>query len=631
MLQPLPPMSNASTSHAIAYRGLMGESWSGRGQTPAWLRTLESEGKSRSEYESGSPPIEQGGTTSPTLTEQLAAINLYTDTSQNVVHQLPVDTVHESPFNPRTNYTESDTAEMVESAKAVGIATPVLVRMRADGSHELVFGHRRLRAAKVAGLSFIPAIVRDLTDSQSAQLQAVENTQRINLDPIDEGLGYAAWIKSHGISKDELVRQTGKSRTHIYNRLKLATLGEEGQKALRAGQIKSEVATLIARVPSVKHQAQALKMILDNSNPDYSGELMPHRKARDMLAEKFTLDLKGVIWMLDDADLVDSAGACTVCPKRSGVDPIIYKDLLGDDARRYQPGATGENVCTDPMCFDVKKTAQLKRNQGELEASGKTVIAGNKARQAIGALGEVKGGYVALKDVKAALKKFSGKDADVAKPQVMTIQNPRDGKTVEVVKLADLTAAGITVEEKKPSNNYNYEAQRLAEKKATNKQNAVSAELFRLVHEKAATTPRSTLDMQLIAKALWSAVDHPAKPHLAKLFGETESSIMEKISTMSPDELGLFMLDCVISDNIESYGPSYKPEQLYVAAMHYGIDLETVKQSLGITAAQAAKPAKAKKATKAEEQANAAAEADGGDDQDEQEQGYEAQNEEADA
>ncbi|WP_349281242.1 ParB/RepB/Spo0J family partition protein [Polaromonas hydrogenivorans] len=402
------------------------------------------------------------------LIKQRDTINLYTDAKVNRVEQLLLGTVHESPFNPRTNYPADEMQELAESAKAVGILQPVLVRPRGDGSYELVFGHRRHRAALMAKLEFIPAIVRDLTDAQSAQLQAVENVQRRDLDPIDEALGYAAFIAAHGITKDELARQIGKSRTHVYNRLKLATLHAPGQAALRAGKIRTEVATAVARVVGEKNQAKALALALE---PGYGGELKSYRAARAELVEKFTLDLKGALWALDDATLVPSAGACTVCPKRSGVDPLVYADLVDNKAyvHHYDSTPKGENVCTDSDCFATKKTAQLKRQQEALEAKGKVMLVGNAARKAVDAQGNVKGDYIPVSEMREALKSANKGTAGPA-VTTLTIQNPRDGKTIEVVKRKEAEAAGVKTPPAKPVNSRTdwnaYELDRKEDEKA---------------------------------------------------------------------------------------------------------------------------------------------------------------------
>ena len=520
------------------------------------------------------------------IEKQRDTINLYTDATVNQVQQLLPATIHESPFNPRTNFPAEEMEELAESARAVGIMQPVLVRPRGDGSYELVFGHRRHRAAMMARLPFIPAIVRDLTDAQSAQLQAVENVQRRDLDPIDEALGYAAFIAAHGISKDELARQIGKSRTHVYNRLKLATLHAPGQAALRAGKMLTEVAGCVARIPGEKNQAKALAIALEPGN---YGELKSYRKVRSELAEKFMLDLKAALWALDDAGLVESAGACTACPKRSGVDPIVYADLVNKAAYNdYTP--KGDNVCTDSDCFAEKKTAQLKRQQEALEAKGKIMVTGNAARKAVDAQGNVKGDYIPVSQMREALK--SANKAGTAGPAVttLTIQDPRNGKTIEVVKRKEAEAAGVKTPLAKPVNsrtNWNaYELERKEDAKAREVKAAAQTRLnvaaLHKVRETAAKVLPGIFELRLIAQVAIDGVAYIDKGTLLALYdAEDADDLKAKVGRMPHHELTALLLDCALVDSVRmlSYGKPDAPTQLLAAAKQYGVDVDVVRKA----------------------------------------------------
>ncbi|MDH6185319.1 ParB/RepB/Spo0J family partition protein [Polaromonas sp. CG_23.6] len=521
----------------------------------------------------------------PVLTEHRKTLNLYLDSKLNQVQQLLPATIHASPFNPRTNYPEDAMQELTNSAKEVGIIQPVLVRPRGNGSYELVFGHRRHRAALQAGLSIMPAIVRDLTDAQSAQLQAVENVQRRDLDPIDEALGYAAFIAAHGITKDELARQTGKSRTHVYNRLKLATLHPAGQAALRAGKLRTEVATLVARVPGEKNQAKALALALEGG---YAGELKSYRTARSELAEKFTLDLKTALWALDDADLVESAGACTACPKRSGVDPIVYADML--DKKGYNDYTPkGDNVCTDSDCFAGKKSAQLKRQQEALEAKGKVMVVGNAARKAVDAQGNVKGDYIPISEMREALKSVNNGTAGPA-VTILTIQDQRSGKTIEVVKRKEAEAAGVKTPAAKTTNsrmNWNaYELDRKEEEKVRDAKAAAQTRLnvvaLRKVRETATRVSTGVFELRLIAQVAIAGVAYKDRDTLLALHDTKDIEALRiKAGRMSHKELNALLLDCALVDHVRafSYGKPEAPAALLAAATQYGVEVEDVRSA----------------------------------------------------
>lgn len=584
--------------------------------------------------ESGTtPPDLVEALAAPVLAEQLATIALYTDPTLNVVQNIDLDLIDDSPFQSRTVYPEDYIQGLAESMKVAGMLSAMLLRPKADGRFENVFGHCRKRGARLAGVTHGPAIVRELTDAESAQLQAIENLQRKDLDPIDEARSFADYITAHKCTKDEFCRRTGLSRTLVYNRLKLATLGKEGRDAMRAGKIKAEVATLIARVPNEKHQAQAVKMILDKTwNVEAPDEVMTTRKARDMLREKFTLTLKGVLWAQDDATLVPSAGACTVCPKRSGVDPVLYQDLLGD-TRSYYSHPKGENVCTDPACFDSKKTAQLKANQTVLESKGKTVIAGNKARQAIGADGQVKNGYIPLSEVRDAIKKATVKGKPAPEVVISVIQNPRDGKTVEVVKIDEVKAAGVKVAARPKSNHTHYgspewkeqEKQREAAREKLRQeqelQTRFNMHVLDKVREAAALVTRNVFDLQLVARVALDGVAHHDTGALEKLYKVGSIATLHKmVGSMDATALGQLTLDCalVFHVNAAQYGAK-PPGPLLQAAKHYGVNVEELKR-IAKSAGAEVSTGKAAKGAKGKAKAAAPAEAD-----EEQEEGAEVE------
>ena len=521
-----------------------------------------------------------------TLAEQLEVIGLYTDTALNKVHQLKLGRVRESPFNPRTNFAPEEMQDLADSVKAVGIMQPVLVRPLANGDYELVFGHRRHRAAQLAGLGVIPAIVRDLNDAKSAQLQAVENVQRRDLDPIDEALGYAAMLATHGMSKDELAVQIGKSRTHVYNRLKLATLHPEGQAALRAGKLRAEVATLVARVPGAKNQAKALALALEGG---FAGELKSYRTARAELTEKFTLDLKGALWALDDADLVAGAGACTGCPSRSGVDPIVYADFVQKQAYNDYTHK-GENICTDSDCFAAKKAAQLKREQEALEAKGKLVVSGNAARKALDAYGKVKSDYIPVSDVKDELKRVA--KAGTAGPAVttLTVQDPRTGKTVEVVKRKEAEAAGLAIPATPVNADLEWEEKRKAREVEAQRQSEENMSLLLQVRAVANMAPAGTFELRLMAQAALAGVGYYDHEVLAKLYDvEDTEAIKVHVKTMNSTQLMRLMLDCALVHNTKTQthyaNHGKEPGPLLAAAQQYGIEAEAEAAAAAAAAA----------------------------------------------
>jgi ParB/RepB/Spo0J family partition protein len=177
---------------------------------------------------------------------------------------LPHGMLVESRFNPRKTFNTGKLTELSKSIKQCGIMQALLVRpVLIDGAvmYEIVFGHRRYRAAGMAGLPEVPVMVRTLTDAQVRRYQAIENLQREDLNPIEEAQGFADYCRTEKISKQKLADFIGVSRTTVYNQLKLLELCAEGQDLVQRGVLGTELAVQVARVGAAEAQAPVLKRI----------------------------------------------------------------------------------------------------------------------------------------------------------------------------------------------------------------------------------------------------------------------------------------------------------------------------------------------------------------------------------
>lgn len=538
-------------------------------------------------------------------------VDLYADPTKNTVEQIAIEQLVESPFNPRTTFNYAALEELAESMRSVGVMQAILVRPvtmpggfvitkggEPQQAYEIIFGHRRYRAAKLAGLITMPCIVRELTDVQAAQLQAIENVQREDLDPVEEARGYAHYLKVHGVTKDQLAAEVGLSRTHVYSRLKLASAAAAVLDALHAGEIYEENALRIARLPSEKLQLKALETLRKDYryDPDDGGKKSV-RRIQEFLRERFTLQLREAIFEPADAKLLELAGACTTCPKRSGNAPE-FADLARDTEKEYggKHLLAGPDLCTDPDCFEAKKKAHLANKAAELTAKGKTVITGGKARSAISADGIVKGAYIELKAVKAELAK-KGKKAgvDVA---IVTIQNPRDGKTKEAIAIADLEAAGVRKKSKAGAKGAgerdSWEEQRKRQEAERREQQVIAAAetkvneaILSATREAAAGRQLTTLAMQHIALVAFRGVDWPAKRVIAQLHGaKNEGAMVKAIGSMPPEKLTTLLLDCALTHHVVASGyRDEKPAALLAIAKELGVDVAQIRKDAGAKAA----------------------------------------------
>lgn len=271
---------------------------------------------------------------------------------------LPPEKVHESPFNRRRVW--GDLEELAASIKQVGLLEDLLARKHPTipGEWELVFGHRRLRAAKLAGVSRIPTKVRAMSDDEVLEAQIIENLQRENAHPLDEAESYEQLIKVGKLSATEIAARVAKSPSYVHQRLKLLSLCERVREAFIADRISASVAMLIARLPSETMQVEALQDVGAN---DYE----PARslaEARQIIESSFMLRL---------ADAPFDQQECTTCPKRTGNQPELFADVARPD------------TCTDPSCYESKQKTHFEALLEDAKKRGLPVLSGREATQQI--------------------------------------------------------------------------------------------------------------------------------------------------------------------------------------------------------------------------------------------------------
>lgn len=517
---------------------------------------------------------------------------------------IPVDDLHASPFNPRRTFREAGLQELAADITANGMLSPLLVRPRipplfgqidepstAACGYELVFGHRRLRAAQLAGLFEVPCMVRSMTDEEVRRAQISENLSREDVHPIEEAEGFQALIDDGTETADSLADRYGKSKSYIYGRLTLTKACKQVRDACVAGEIGTEVALLITRLRTERLQTLALSRISSKNLKVGDGGTRSYREIRDLLRDEFTLSLgKECLFDVTDALLLPNADACTTCPKRTGNAPEFADLATGQPGRFAGYPAKGDAfLCTDPDCYAAKKAAHLRNQAAELERMGKVVVEGNKARAAIGADGKVRGGYIAVSEVKAELQRAkqtaSRFPSTIAQPQVVVIQDPRTGKTVEAVKEADLAAAGTrtaTPKAKKEADSY---AERIRRDRQTMQANGtLAAERSKanrnlldrvrpIVHQAA----RDARDLQLVARVAVRGTGHRSKSLLADLWGcEDIEDLIEKVDSMSCEDLARLLMDCVLVEDVEvsPWTLDRGPAVLLETAARYGVAIE---------------------------------------------------------
>lgn len=195
--------------------------------------------------------------------------------------------IERNPDQPRAAFDEAQLAELAASIAVHGVVQPIVVRERADGAYELIAGERRLRAAKLAGLETIPAVVRDAGEaSSSLELALTENLQREDLNAIETALAYRELIDRFGLTHQAVARQVGKSRVAISNSLRLLDLAPETRAAIVDGRITEGHGRALAAITVPELQRAALAVVLGRQLSVRQTEELVRRKREETPATR---------------------------------------------------------------------------------------------------------------------------------------------------------------------------------------------------------------------------------------------------------------------------------------------------------------------------------------------------------
>ncbi|MCH5187233.1 MAG: ParB/RepB/Spo0J family partition protein [Oscillospiraceae bacterium] len=153
--------------------------------------------------------------------------------------KMKISQIEPDPDQPRKLFEQEQLQELADSIAEHGVIQPIIVVSGENGYYRIIAGERRWRAAKIAGLSEIPVIVRDYSDAQAAEISLIENLQREDLNPIEEAMGYKSLIDRFGLTQDKISERVGKSRSNVANMLRLLNLDPELQAYVRGGKLST--------------------------------------------------------------------------------------------------------------------------------------------------------------------------------------------------------------------------------------------------------------------------------------------------------------------------------------------------------------------------------------------------------
>lgn len=170
--------------------------------------------------------------------------------------EVEISKISVNPYQPRESFAEDRLQELVNSIRVHGVLQPIVVRSKGNGEYELVAGERRLRAATAAGLSRIPAVVRELTNEQSLEVALVENLQREDINAVDAAMAYRRLVDEFGLSQEDLAFELGKSRSTVANTMRLLSLPDEVKSGLKNGVISEGHARAVLSVEGENRQVE---------------------------------------------------------------------------------------------------------------------------------------------------------------------------------------------------------------------------------------------------------------------------------------------------------------------------------------------------------------------------------------
>lgn len=202
------------------------------------------------------------------------------DADGPAVVEIPIEKLQPNRSQPRTNFDEGTLEELAESIRYYGILQPLLVREIPDG-YELIAGERRLRAAKLAGLKAVPALIRKYTLEEMTEIALIENVQRENLNAVEEGRAYHLLMTKFGLTQEQLAERIGRSRSHIANFLRLMRLPAHVQESLVQEVITMGQAKPLLGLDSEALIQQAADYIIDHNLSSRQAEVLVARLRKD--------------------------------------------------------------------------------------------------------------------------------------------------------------------------------------------------------------------------------------------------------------------------------------------------------------------------------------------------------------
>lgn len=269
--------------------------------------------------------------------DALIADNSLEESSNSAV-KLKIMDIEPNRDQPRKHFDETMLAELADSIARHGVIQPLVVRPLNDGGYQLVAGERRWRAARMAGLSEVPVVIKELSDNETIELAMVENLQREDLNPLEEAQGYKYMMEKLSITQEEAAKKVGKSRPAVANALRLLTLPDEVLKLVESKALSPGHARAILGFETEAEMIAAAKMIVKKGLSVREAERLvkQSKRVRTLAAPK----KRDVFYEEVELSLVNTAGRRAKVREASKTIEIEYFDK--DDLSAIVKAITGD-------------------------------------------------------------------------------------------------------------------------------------------------------------------------------------------------------------------------------------------------------------------------------------------------
>lgn len=258
----------------------------------------------------------------------MSVLTLVTGKEERTLKRVNVSEIARNPNQPRKYFDPEAIAQLAESIRQYGVLNPLTVRRSKFGGYELVAGERRLRAARVAGLTEVPCLVILANEQDSSAIALVENLQRRDLDFFEEANGFKKLIEQYGLTQEEAARKVGKTQSAVANKLRLLRLSRENMELIRSANLTERHARSLLRLTEEAERIEATKYIIENDlnvsrTEQYIDQLLKEKENPAGQEKKMVRVIKDVRFFLNTLNravgvMVDAGIGATVDKQENG-------------------------------------------------------------------------------------------------------------------------------------------------------------------------------------------------------------------------------------------------------------------------------------------------------------------------